>query len=416
MKLLEKCLYIILFLLFSQSVFASEWYYLPPSVNVKKGDIILSRMENSPIKPIMDSLGFYWDHSMMVVDYNAGSTCWNQYNGVTSCSSLDYNNDNLLMRHNIWMPDQDEEKIKNNFHVRYGQAQSLKSSFYRKIGGLQTEEVLPSGEYSAILSVGNEADRSKITAVADELKKMYGFYDFFSYTDITLGKDFPFVYSNSFVHQDSIVDRFGGHCSGAIYYAYKKAHPHHSMNLFHFIGDEAIKNIAENLYFHIKNLVVDEVVDVRHIEEWPYEITTTLYINLWTLLFGLALDAGLLASDDIHINVASQIVNLLIFDKPGDTGQLWRCLGEPDCTGAVINSFAPDHFLQSAMQTRDDTGVIKHTGLQNGNNSYYNAIKDYRWSGGFYVNLFDQTCDPRPCQPNSCLNKTNPNHCLQSCN
>ncbi|HOO71531.1 MAG TPA: hypothetical protein PK926_07195 [Spirochaetota bacterium] len=348
---------ILLLILMLFSVFQtgySVWMFKPEESNALKGDIILSSDPDSAIGNIMNCLGHYWDHCMMITD-DSGSE--------------------KKMTHNTFNMSDLERIVDYHRYYVVGKKVKLPYRFYpvqlsNGSPGILTEEARSEGAFKARLTIQNEDSRVYVHEIADYMKDFSGYYILNAYAKV---KEYEPVYWGERSYGN------GSHCSGTIWWASKYSGK--LMSLFRLDNSEGvISSCASVMHTYVRDSVRKMIKD-RLRGNYTKEIRDEAYRQI-TSKNGY----------DCDDKLAHQVVNTFLFNRSDRTDDYWK----KHINSLVIESIAPDHLLMMGMPDKNGKFALDSAmgGRQQSFTSYYDAITDYSKSGGYYYNIENGTNSP----------------------
>jgi hypothetical protein len=336
---------LILLITFGQSGFPA-WRFMPERPNdVQKGDIILSSSPSSAVGQMLNVLGHYWDHCMMITSDDGSLMTHNNFNMDKLEKILEKKDENIwitIFPYNTSVPKRlNPAKLSNAAE------------------GILTEPTRNKGSFMARLTIQNEDDRMHVSEIADYMRDFSGYYILNAFATI---KQYEPVYLGERGYGN------GSHCSGAIWWASKYAGK--PMSLFTLDNRNGVLSVcAKSMFGYVKTYVQRMIK-----EDLKGKYTSTVRKDIYNQL-----TTGKINADD---KIAHQVVNTFLFNRSDRTDDYWKSR----INDLVIESIAPDHLLMMGMPDIDgnfDMGGGM-PGRQQTHTSYYNAITDYTTSGGYY--------------------------------
>jgi len=284
MNTILKLMLALIFCISTSGVFAGQ-IWIPPKINGKKGDVVLSHgNEGDMIQDIVAMMGMYWNHTGLLIDEGEN------------------------IRHNIMYPDEIPQD-KSGCGVPY---RLNPDGLSNGLPGIITEDV--DTTYNAETHTGfnlaggaiispNDSNESSyrgfLELVADKMMFLRSYYRLNAYVSHWQMEDL-----------DSLSSGVGNHCSGTIWFA--NYYSGKTLNIGS-MSSSVVQACSESLYDSVKNMVNDEIG--------------------WAKAF-----AGDLADD-----VANQVVNTMVLNRPEDLTDYWRT----NIDGMTANAVAPDMLLLS---------------------------------------------------------------------
>jgi hypothetical protein len=411
----------------------ARWVWVPDSTTrgqLKKGDVVLQHSSGT-IGPILTGLGQFFSHTLVATDDQGHmrhcTVDESTFKGGTGALLKQdkrikvYSKDGLinLYDEHLKLPAKIDPVLLANLLPGITNYQDD----YNKDSEITPEEtVIKKKANSVRLTVRDEADRGRLEQIAEEMKRMEGFYILHAY--INMERYEPTVNNLSPVFDYNNISTNGTTCSGAIWWADKRTRMDGGeMNLGYF-DSQVIRNCADMMYVKLEE-EFDKLITQSINDSFAEERANTMQISedemKWQSMVSflsplfLGIDGGAIGmvfydvlfkledyilgnvkrqvreyltgngSDDYNLpdKLANQVINTFLFNRYEDTSNYWHTqLQEMGDSFASI-AVSPDNLMMAGMPNPENN----FTGVQTEQTSPYNAIEDFTPTGGYYTKL-----------------------------
>lgn len=351
-------------LVFGRSAIGADWVYVPIESELQKGDIILTK-SNGYIAPIIEGLGEYWNHVVMVTDPTPGNiTMRDCYVTDDEINDTEERRDHRIRVTVDW--GSLGETLIHAYHTDLPVGlNSVKLSNLKP--GMQTltgDELIKKSKKTdrnfARLTTRTEANKEILANIAEEMKKLDGYYILHAYVKML---NYEPV---SVLNPDAVANVIGtgSHCSGAVWWAAHNA----GIDLNIGVDDdtELISMLAEAMFTNLAALIKKKIED--EVDEKADEKLDESPALGWAIRqVRDKAKRHLIHNEKMHEKMANQVINTFLFNKSEDQTDYWRV----HVSEVVREAMSPDQLLMVGIPNPDGN----FTGIQT--YSPYDAIEDY---------------------------------------